>query len=187
MRDILAGRRGIGGPVASAVGQATATPQGRVEPIRNIPSPDQNVGNYPTRTSTFITEAGAAAAIVYQASTAWSKVKLRLETAGPVAVSTTQQFLPVTSGKGILLPPGEWVELELAQGNNLYIASTTVNRVIVVVQPISWAEQILGGIVRGVDVLARALAPMASVPGSIQTLAGSINSMLQAAGMKLRR
>jgi hypothetical protein len=80
-------------------------------------------------------------------------VILTLETAGPVAVSTKQQILPVLSGKGQLLETGVPLRFELAKGNRLWVATTSLNRIKVTVQPLPWLEQLaglLGLIVQGV-------------------------------------
>jgi hypothetical protein len=72
----------------------------------------------------------------------WVTVKLMLETAGPVSVSTRAEILPVLSGKGRLLItniPQEWV---LPKGSRLYYGAENVNRVGFTVQPIPWMEQI---------------------------------------------
>ncbi len=84
----------------------------------------------------------------------WVRMGLQLETAGPVAVSTRQEVLPVLSGKGVLLPPdGEPIEFILPKGDRVFIASESVNRVKVIIEPIPWLEQIVLGIGSVINVL----------------------------------
>jgi hypothetical protein len=87
--------------------------------------------------------------ILYNADRQYAQVVLTLETAGPVAVSTKQNILPVLSGKGRLLQTGQDSTFTLAKGNRLYVATTSLNRIKVVVQPLPWLEQITGLLVRG--------------------------------------
>ncbi len=141
--------------VAAQVVEATAAAAREAFGKPNVPSPDQRAGSFVTRTFTYQTIAGGAIKTLYTANIPWARVKLLLETAGPVAVSTSQQFLPVLSGRGILLQTGVEREITLAKGSQLYVASPTVNRISVVVEPVPWLEQILGGIVHGFDLLFR--------------------------------
>jgi hypothetical protein len=69
---------------------------------------------------------------------------LELETAGPVYVSTKQQLLPVTSGKGRQLITGQPVSFPLSKGNRLWVATTSINRIAVIVHPDPWSENITG-------------------------------------------
>ena len=92
-------------------------------------------------------------AVNYNGDRQYAEVFLTLETAGPVAVSTKQQILPVLSGKGQLLETGVPLRFELAKGNRLWVATTSLNRIKVTVQPLPWLEQLaglLGLIVQGV-------------------------------------
>lgn len=73
----------------------------------------------------------------------WVRIRLLLETAGPVSVSTRQDITPVLSGKGILLQTGEYVEFTLARGDRLFIAASSVNRVQVIIEPFPWLESLL--------------------------------------------
>lgn len=148
-------------------------------PTQKVPSPIQNAGNYSTRMFTAFTVAGDEAKKIFQASVEWTRVKVTLQTAGPVAISTSQQFTPTLSGLGLILQTGIPVEFDLARGNDLFIASPNVNRVAVIVQPIPWAEQMLGGIVRGVAGIVQALGPLGTVAGGIQSLITN--------GLKLRK
>ena len=71
------------------------------------------------------------------------RVKLLLESAGPVSIGTGKELLPVLSGRGILLPTGEYVEFTLNKGDRLYVASTAINRMQVFTEPLPWLESIL--------------------------------------------
>jgi len=82
--------------------------------------------------------------VLYNGDRQYAQVILTLETAGPVAVGTKQQLLPVLSGKGALLETGEPTSFFLAKGNRLWVASTSINRIKVVVQPVPWLEQFAG-------------------------------------------
>ena len=72
----------------------------------------------------------------------WVRIWLSLETAGPVAVSTRQEIVPVLSGKGILLDdqPREFL---LPRGDRLYIAAESINRVKFQIEAIPYLEAIL--------------------------------------------
>jgi hypothetical protein len=83
-------------------------------------------------------------AVIYNGDRQYAQVVLTLETAGPVAVSTKQQILPVLSGKGQLLETGVPLTFTLAKGNRLWVATTSLNRIKVTVQPLPWLEQIAG-------------------------------------------
>lgn len=90
--------------------------------------------------------------VLYNADRQYVQVVLTLETAGPVAVATKQQMLPVLSGKGQLLETGVPLSFFLSKGNRLWVAATAINRIKVTVQPIPWLEQfagLLGLLVRG--------------------------------------
>jgi len=82
--------------------------------------------------------------ILYNGDRQYAQVILTLETAGPVAVGTRQQILPVLSGKGMLLETGVPLSFFLAKTNRLWVATTSINRIKVVVQPIPWLEQFAG-------------------------------------------
>jgi hypothetical protein len=127
---------------------------GRAIPPETIPSPDQRAGNYKSEATTYFTKAGPTRQL-YTADRKWAKVTLLLQTAGPVAVGFSQTIIPVLSGKGILLATLVPAEFRVARGNKLWIASTAVNRVSVQIEEEPWLEQILGGVVRGFDILAQ--------------------------------
>lgn len=72
--------------------------------------------------------------LLYSAES-WTKVRLRLETAGPVAVSTRQEITPVLSGKGILLPVGVIIDFNLPKGDRLFITAGAIHRVTLFTEP----------------------------------------------------
>ena len=113
------------------------------------PLPAVTLGGGATRSkySTFFTKvpvSGTQTATIYEGDRLWVDVTLVLETAGPVAVSDMATVTPVLSGKGLLLPTGVPLTFRVAKSNKLYIASTAVNRVKVMIQPVPWLEQITG-------------------------------------------
>ncbi len=136
--------------------------QARAMPTQPIPSANQLRGNYRTLTYTFLTVAGGEESVVYTADIPWAKVKLMLQTAGPVGVSTSQNFTPVFSGKGITLTTNQEVEIVIAKGNRLYIASPTLSRVRVIIEPVPWLEQLLGALLQGFDGVAARVGALAS-------------------------
>lgn len=95
-----------------------------------------------TRSYTYIAGAGPTRQLLVTDS--WSRVRLTLRSAGPVAVGTLTALEPITSGKGILLQTDEPYETMLPGGTRLYIAAGAVNRVNVTIEPIPWMEQIAG-------------------------------------------
>ncbi len=106
------------------------------------PVPQINAGEGQNRTKiyTFFTKAGPTE-ILYSGDRLWARVRLVLETAGPVAVGDAESLVPVLSGKGQLLTTNEPVDFVISKGSRIYIASTSVNRVKVTVEPIPWLEQ----------------------------------------------
>jgi hypothetical protein len=79
--------------------------------------------------------------LLYEAER-WIRLRLMLETAGPVDVGTRDNISPVLSGKGLSLPTNVPLEFTMSKGDKLYIAATAINRVRVIVEPIAWGEQI---------------------------------------------
>ena len=111
----------------------------------------------------------------YDAAT-WARVRLTLETAGPVGVSQRKDISPVLSGKSRLLPIGEEIEFDMTPGTRLYIVSDTVNRVSVVIQPIPWLETITAEIGRVGTTIASAVRGARAVGAAITGARGtSIN------------
>jgi hypothetical protein len=81
---------------------------------------------------------------IYQADRTWARVTLTLETAGPVSVGTATKLFPVQGGGGRLLITNQPITFTVAKGTQLYVASTGVNRVGRVIEPVPWLEQIVG-------------------------------------------
>lgn len=109
--------------------------------------PDLAAGEKRSSISTYFTkpvQIGIPTAILYNGERMWTRLVLTLETAGPVAVGNMSAITPVLSGKGQLLQTNEPTPFTLAKGVRLYIASTSVNRVKVTVEPVPWLEQIVG-------------------------------------------
>ena len=82
--------------------------------------------------------------VLYNADRQFARVTLTLETAGPVAVSRSQQLAPVLSGKGAKLETGVPLSFDVAKGNRLFVAATSISRIKVFIAPIPWQEQITG-------------------------------------------
>lgn len=125
-------------------GLPKGSPTNRTATSLPDPSAEQSQGNYKTTFKTVQTVGNGQVTPLYAADLRWARVKLYLETAGPVAISDSQSFNPVFSGQGVLLQPGEELEFEVARGNKIFISSPTVNRVRMIVEPIGWGEQLLG-------------------------------------------
>lgn len=77
----------------------------------------------------------------YQAHT-WVKIKLRLETAGPVSVSTRSEIEPVLGGAGGLLNDVD-MEFILSKGDRLYYTAQAVNRFRMISQPMPVIETVV--------------------------------------------
>lgn len=104
---------------------------------------------YHTDIYTYFTKPINESELLYSAES-WVMVTLILETAGPVAVSTRQDVVPVLSGKGALLEPdGEPFRFVLPKGDRLFIAAEAINRVKVIIEPFPWLEQILLSLSQG--------------------------------------
>lgn len=88
-------------------------------------------------------------AIIYNGDRQYAQIVLTLETAGPVAVGTRQNILPVLGGKGQLLQTNAPLTFTLAKGNRIYVATTSLNRIRVTIQPYPWLEQITGLLGKG--------------------------------------
>lgn len=102
-------------------------------------------GETRTQASTYFTKAqqvGQDVPILYNGDRTWVQLTLILQTAGPVAVGTSSNIVPVLSGKGVLLTTNVPFQITIAKGSRLYIASTGVNRVLVLLEPLPWLEQI---------------------------------------------
>jgi hypothetical protein len=101
--------------------------------------------------------------LLYSADKAWVRVRLRLETAGPVAVSTREDVQPVLSGKGALLYDEDRV-LTIPKGSRLWYGAQSVNRVAVVIEPVPWLEQMMLMIGEGFEKVIEALTGVKPTP-----------------------
>lgn len=116
---------------------------------------------YRTEVYTYFTQPSGESELLYSAEN-WVRIKLTLETAGPVSVGTSAQIAPVLSGKGRLLDTSQEFETYIAKGTRFYITSETVNRVSVTIEPVPWFEQISGEIIASARVVAAAVAAAAA-------------------------
>lgn len=111
------------------------------------PSDTPSGGENRLQVSTYFTKVpvdGEPPAVLYNGDRLWTRVRVMLETAGPVAVGQSSDLFPVLSGKGQLLTTGVPMEFDVAKGNKLYIAAQSVNRVKLTVLPYPWLETITG-------------------------------------------
>lgn len=124
------------GPVSVDRTQAS-TPQ---------PQPQSGAGDNRTQIYTYLTRlpADKTTPILYNGDRMWAKVTLTLETAGPVVVGQQANLYPVLGGTGARLDTDVPTEIVIAKGTRLYIASNSVNRVKVRIEPLPWMEQITG-------------------------------------------
>lgn len=121
-----------------------------VAQVTSAPSPVNGRGENRTQAFTYFTKPtnpGDTTPILYNGDRPWVKVKVLLETAGPVSIGQSSQLLPVLSGKGELLRTDVEREFTIAKGTRLYIQCTSVNRVAVTIEPLPWLEQITGLII----------------------------------------
>jgi hypothetical protein len=114
----------------------------RAESASKVPIglPDIPAATGRTEISTYFTKPGGDF-LLYQAES-WVRLRLMLETAGPVAVGSRDQVSPVLSGKGILLPRDVEITFPLSKGNRIFITAGAVNRVRFIIEPIPWADQV---------------------------------------------
>lgn len=111
---------------------------------------------YSTEVYSYFTVPSVGSNLLYSAEN-WIRLKLELETAGPVAVGTSAEIGPVLSGHGRLLNTNEQYEVVLSKGTRFYIVSETVNRVSVTIEPIPWLEQIDGDLIASAGGVAAAI------------------------------
>lgn len=71
----------------------------------------------------------------------WTRVRLLLETAGPVSVGTNENLGNVLGGQGIILPTGEWVTWDLSSADRLYWVAESINRVKVSIEAIAYGDE----------------------------------------------
>lgn len=117
-----------------------------------MPAVSQGKSDRQTETFTYFTTIGpqpnqGGTPVLYNGDRLWANVTVTLETAGPVAVGTRSELFPVLSGKGVLLDTDVPKTFVIGKGySRLYIASTSINRVKVEIEPFPWIEQIAGGV-----------------------------------------
>lgn len=112
----------------------------QAQSTRPVEIPDTPASTGRTEISTYFTKVGGNQ-LLYQAE-GWVKIRLMLETAGPVAVGSRDDVSPVLSGKGILLPTNVEIAFPLQKGNRIFITAGAVNRVRLIIEPVPWAEQV---------------------------------------------
>ena len=129
------------GEVGRAIpGQVQAQFAAQEQATKPVGTPDIPAATGRTEISTYFTKVGGNH-LLYQAES-WVRVRLMVETAGPVAIGSRDDVEPVLSGKGIRLPTDIEIPFSLAKGNRVFITATAVSRVRFIVEPIPWAEQI---------------------------------------------
>lgn len=148
----VAGGLGLGRAVGALTGKVPVRPSNL---IRSNTRPDSTIAESPSvgvtqgtssnrlALSTYITKVGTTDE-VYDGSRLWAKITLTLETAGPVAVGTRANLLPVLGGNGVLLDTDEPITLTISKGDKLYIAANAVSRVKIQIESFPWLEQIAG-------------------------------------------
>jgi hypothetical protein len=95
------------------------------------------------RAETYFTVPDGQTHLLYTAQS-WVKVRLLLESAGPVVYGQNQGITPVLSGRGSRLITGEEKEIELTKGSRIFIAAEAINRVSFSVSPIPFSD-VIGG------------------------------------------
>lgn len=120
---------------------------------------------------TIFTDASGRTVELYAAEQ-WVRIKLSLETAGPVAVGPRADLAPLLSGQGILLDTDETYETYVPKGTRFYYIAETVNRLQITVEPVPWMEQIDYDIV-GVR---------SAIESGFKMLAGTLLQALQSMG-----
>jgi len=102
--------------------------------------PQGQLQTYRTEIFAYFTVVGGTQ-LLYSAEN-WVRIKIEPQTAGPIAVGTRASLTPVLGGGGITLSDGDSYQAYLAKGTRFYIASESVNRVNVTVEPVPWLEQL---------------------------------------------
>jgi hypothetical protein len=116
-------------------------PQGpaRMSPRGEVASGVENYTNH-TEVSSVFTTIGQQTVLI---AATWLQITMTLETAGPVAIGTRANILPVLSGAGRLLPTNVPIRFLLPRGDILYMSSNAVNRVSVQVEPFPFYDGLL--------------------------------------------
>jgi hypothetical protein len=134
-------------PAASKIGPVAGITDRNNAKSPQAPSPQPGLGDNRTQVDTYFTrgpQPGEQPALIYTGDRMWARITLILETAGPVAIGTSSKLIPVQGGNGALLRTGVPTVFMIAKGTKLFVASTGVNRVNRVIEPLPWLEQIVG-------------------------------------------
>jgi len=105
-----------------------------------------------TEIYTLITRSDGRTQLLYSAEEP-IKVRLTLETAGPVSIGTRENLGTPLSGGGVLLITNEEMIWNLPRGDRLYYVAGSVNRVKVSTEPIPYGQQVLDAIGRIISAL----------------------------------
>lgn len=108
----------------------------------DVPAIRPGVGQDRTQIYTYFTIPDGETHLVYSAES-WVRIRLTLETGGPVSMGTQQSISPVLSGRGILLLVNDEIDFVIANGNRVYMVADTVDRVKFIVEPIPWLQQLI--------------------------------------------
>jgi hypothetical protein len=140
--------------------------------VAQSPTPSDTTGHAETRIniSTYFTSVpgvGDPPAVLYNGDRIWTRVRVTLLTAGPVAVGQLANLFPVLGGAGQLLQPGVPTTFDIAKGNKLYIAANSVNRVSLTVEPYPWLETLTG-------LLTSLVAAVRGAPSAVKSIASKV-------------
>lgn len=119
-------------------GRSAVAPVGSTPTTRSLPTSPVVQAN----ASDFFTTPTDGTQLLYSADQ-WVQVVVTLRTVGPVSCGQNASQVPVQSGKGIALVTNIPVTFTLARGTRLYVASTTVSRLSVVITPIAATSDIV--------------------------------------------
>jgi hypothetical protein len=92
-----------------------------------------------TEIYTVFTDASGITRLLYSAPT-WIRVRLTLQTAGPVSVGTREDLGNVLSGQGVLLTTDEEIHWDLDREDRLFWVAESINRVRFSVERIAYGE-----------------------------------------------
>jgi hypothetical protein len=120
---------------------ATSKEAARALPLSKGGETPLQLQTHRTEVYSYFTAADGETALLYSAEN-WVRIKLTLETAGPVSVGTAAELAPVLGGRGRLLDTSVEYEVYLARGTRFYVVADTINRLSVTIEPIPWLEQI---------------------------------------------
>ena len=77
----------------------------------------------------------------------WVYLKLKKESSGHVVFGTSQELMPVESGRGISLMADEWTDMLLSPSTILYVAAPT-NEQIAIVEQIVPLNEIVDALIK---------------------------------------